>query len=364
MNKILFEFQFLNKMNKKRLLLPILLLFQILFLKILSFFPEFVENYYSNGLYSYISLFSRSILGRISFSIGDILYGILIVLGIFWLTKNWKLHWKQKIISVLSLLSVVYFLFHFLWALNYYRVPLFEKMAIKTEYSDAQLLTFTKKVIAKTNQIHFQITNDTAKKVINPFTHQQVFEKSLIGYKNLANQYSFFTYNTPSVKKSLFSYPLTYMGFGGYMNPFTNEAQVNSKIPMYGFPMTTCHEMAHQMGYASESECNFIGFLASIKNEDLYFKYSGYSSALRYCLANWKIRNPKVLEQLSKTINPGILKNFQESKDFWESHQTFIETGFKIFYDNFLKFNQQKDGLESYSKFVDLMVNYYEDNPF
>jgi hypothetical protein len=29
--------------------------------------------------------------------------------------------------------------------------------------------------------------------------------------------------------------------------------------------MTANHEMAHQMGYASESECNFIGFLASVK---------------------------------------------------------------------------------------------------
>jgi hypothetical protein len=26
--------------------------------------------------------------------------------------------------------------------------------------------------------------------------------------------------------------------------------------------MTTNHEMAHQMGFANETECNFIGFLA------------------------------------------------------------------------------------------------------
>jgi hypothetical protein len=76
-------------------------------------------------------------------------------------------------------------------------------------------------------------------------------------------------------------------------------------------------------------------------------------------LSNWEIRNPNVLKKLLKTIHPGVLKNYHESQIFWESHQTFIETGFKIFYDNFLKLNQQKDGLDSYSKFVDLMVNYY-----
>jgi Protein of unknown function (DUF3810) len=347
-------------MQKKRLVLLILLLIQILGLKVLSFFPEFVERYYSNGLYLYISKISRSILGWIPFSVGDVLYSILIVWLLYWLYKNWKMNWKIKTMSILSFTSVLYFLFHFLWAFNYYRVPLSQKMNIKTEYSDAQLLAFTKKVIGKTNQIQFQITNDTAKKIVNPFTQNQIFEKSLLGYKNLSNEYSFFTYNKPSVKKSLFSYQLTYMGFGGYMNPFTGEAQVNSMIPRYNFPMTTCHEMAHQMGYGSESECNFIGFLAATKNDNLYFKYAGYSNALRYCLSNWEVRNPKIMIQLLKTINPGVLKNYQESKAFWESHQTFIDSAFEIFYDNFLKFNQQKDGLESYSKFVDLLVNYYD----
>jgi hypothetical protein len=43
---------------------------------------------------------------------------------------------------------------------------------------------------------------------------------------------------------------------------------------MVGFPNVICHGMAHQMGFASE--CNF-GFLACVKNEDLYFQYSAYS---------------------------------------------------------------------------------------
>jgi len=73
------------------------------------------------------------------------------------------------------------------------------------------------------------------------------------------------------------------------------------------------------------------------KNKNIYFQYSGYSTALRYCLGNWVVRNPKVLKQLLKTIHPGILKNFKESEDFWKQYETPIETGFKIFYDNYLK---------------------------
>lgn len=345
----------------RKYILPILLIVQIVGLKIVSLFPELVENYYSNGIYTYISHFSRIILGWIPFSVGDILYIILIVWICIWLIKHWKsTSRKEKIFRALNVLSIGYFLFHFLWALNYYRLPLFEKMAIKTEYSDEQLLNFTKRLITKANQTQFQITGDTAKKVVNPDTHQKIFEKSIKGYDQLAKEHPYFAYSIPSQKESLISYMLTYMGFGGYLNPFTNEAQVNSKIPNYGFPLTSSHEMAHQIGYASESECNFIGYLASTQNEDLYFKYSGYTSALRYCLKNIGMRDEKQLKELLKTVNSGILHNYKESEDFWESHQTFIDTVFKVFYDNFLKMNQQKDGLESYSKFVDLLVNYYD----
>jgi hypothetical protein len=348
---------------KKSYILPIFLILQIIILKIIRFFPEYIERFYSNGIYVYISKFSRIVLGKIPFSVGDCLYFILIVLLIkwFWSTrKSWRKEWKNNLLSVLSILSVFYFFFHFLWALNYYREPLFEKMTIERDYTDADLLTFTKKLIAKTNAVQSQITKNDSLKVLFPYSQNQVFEMNQNGYKNLSQEYDFFTYSHLSIKKSLFSLPLTYMGFGGYLNPFTNEAQVNYLGPMYSFPMTTNHEMAHQMGYASESECNFIGFLSSVKNDNLYFQYSGYSMALRYCLGNWQVRDEKTLKQLLKTVHPGILKNYQESEDFWEQYQTPIETGFHAFYDRFLKINQQKDGMDSYSKFVNLMVNYYK----
>ena len=351
---------------QRKYILPIFLILQIFILKIVRFFPETVERFYSNGFYVYLSKFSRIVLGKIPFSIGDCIYFILIVFALKWFWKNrksWKQEWKNNLLTILSVLSLFYFFFHFLWALNYYREPLFEKMNIERDYTDADLLAFTKKLIAKTNEIQSQISKNDSLKVVFPYSQNQVFEMNQNGYKNLANEYDFFTYSHSSIKKSLFSLPLTYMGFGGYLNPFTNEAQVNYLGPMYSFPMTTNHEMAHQMGYASESECNFIGFLSSIKNDNLYIQYSGYSMALRYCLGNWQVRDEKVLKQLLKTVNKGILKNYQESEDFWKQYQTPIETGFHAFYDRFLKMNQQKDGMDSYSKFVNLMVNYYKTRP-
>ena len=352
-------------MKKRKYLLPFFLVFQIVFLKLIAFFPEVVEQYYSNGLYVYISNFLRIVLGGIPFSIGDVLYGCILSYLLFklWKTrKTWKLNWKNNLLQITSVLSVVYFVFHFIWALNYYRVPLFDKMNITREYSDTDLEKFTQKLIQKTNALQLEITHNKNNKVHFAAPFETIFEASTNGYKYDIKELPFH-YIHSSKKKSLFSLPLTYMGFAGYLNPFTNEAQVNYLMPMYHSPTTSCHEMAHQMGYASESECNFIGFMASIKNNDLYFKYSGYSFALRYCLANWQVRNEVVYEQLIQTVYPGILKNYEESDAFWKAYETPIETGFHLFYDSFLKWNQQKDGIEGYSKFVNLLVNYYKNKP-
>ena len=348
---------------QKKYYLPLGLLIQIVLVQIISFFPEFIEGFYSNGIYTSISNLSRVLYGLIPFSVGDLCYIfaiVFLIIGYIKIRKISKFSWKDRFLKILSYFSIFYFLFNILWGLNYYRVPLFEKLKIEKEYSNEDLLIFTKKLIAKTNSIHSQITKNDSLKVVFPYSQEQVFEMNLNGYQSLSKQIPSLNYEHPSIKKSLFSLPLSYMGFSGYLNPFTNEAQVNDKIPMYNFPTTLTHEMAHQLGYASESEANFIGFLASINNENLYFQYSGYSHALHYCLSNWKFNDQVQFKKLLKTVHPGIIKNYKESVDFWNKYESFVETGFHLFYDRFLKMNQQKDGIDGYSRFVDLLVNYYK----
>lgn len=348
---------------KSKYILPIFLVLQIILLQIISYFPDWIENYYSNGFYPFISKNSRLFLGNIPISVGDCIYLVLIFLILKWFwkqRKTWRENWKNNLLSIVSSLSVFYFMFHLLWGFNYYRQPLFDKMQIQRDYSNADLVAFTKKLILKTNTIQFQITKNDSLKVVFPYSQETVFKMNLNGFKNLSKTHSFFDFQKLSSKKSIISLPLTYMGFSGYLNPFTNESQVNYLMPMYNFPIVASHEMAHQMGFASESECNFIGFLAAIKNDDLYVKYSGYSFALRYCLGNLQMQDETIFKRLLKTINPGILKNYKESEAFWDKYQTPIETAFYAFYDHFLKANQQNEGMDSYSKFLNLLINYKE----
>lgn len=346
--------------------LTIFLVVQIVIVSILKKSPEFIEQFYSNGLYVFISKLMHYSFGWIPFSVGDILYTLAGIYLLRWLFLNRKRIYKDTIkwlLDVGATLSLAYFAFHLLWAYNYYRQPLYKSLDLEADYTTEQLVSFTKRLIAKSNSIHLELSQNNSLKIDLPYSKAEIFNKVKDGYDELSKEYPHLKYHPKSIKQSLYSLPLTYMGFSGYLNPFTNEAQVNGLIPIYKFPTTACHEAAHQLGYAAENEANFIGSLAAIHNEDPYFKYSGYTFALRYCIVEIYRRDPELYENMLITINKGILKNYQEVQDFWLSHENPIEPFFQKTFDNFLKANNQSDGMKSYSYVVALLVNYYENQP-
>ncbi|MDC3388142.1 DUF3810 domain-containing protein [Flavobacteriaceae bacterium] len=347
--------------KNKKLYIAALLPIQIVIVKILARFPDLIEKYYSNGLYQFISKTSRYLLGWIPFSIGDLLYALLILYILKSIIKNRRLLYQKplhKITSVLAFLSVIYFAFNILWGLNYYRNPISKTLNIETDYTTQELLKVTEILIENSNKIHSKVAkNDTTKAIITK-NRNQLFNSTIDGYSELQKKYPFLKYTPKSIKKSVWSLPLTYMGYSGYLNPFTNEAQVNSKIPKYYFPFVSCHEQGHQIGYAAENETNFIGYLACMKNPDKAFNYAGITFAVRYCLNEVYRRDPKSYETLIKKLNVGIKKDFKESQDFWEDYQNPAEVVFKKTYDLFLKSNNQQKGIKSYSYVVALIVNY------
>lgn len=348
-----------------KLIIALSLIFQIVLIKVLSNFPEFVERFYSYGLYQFISKATRYVFGWIPFSVGDIFYTIAIIYILRWLfvyrkrifsdTKNW-------ILDVLATISIGYFAFHVLWAFNYYRLPLHQSLKIEKEYTTAQLVAFTKQLIAKSNDIHHRITRDDSAIVVMPYTKRELIAMTPIGYEKLSKQFPNLEYQPSSLKRSIYSLPLTYMGFSGYLNPFTNEAQIDGLIPEYKYPTTCSHEIAHQLGYAAENEANFIGSMAAMHHEDIHFQYSGYTFALAHCLSDLYLRDPKMQEELMKTVNIGILKNYDEARQFWASYQNPSEVFFKHTYSSYLKANNQVGGIDSYNYVVALLVNYYKQN--
>jgi uncharacterized protein DUF3810 len=351
----------MNKLKRNKIL-TFLLFVQIGLVYIFSKFPDFIESVYSNGIYKYISTFFRYLFGWVSLSIGDIIYAILIIFTIrflFRFIKNKQQQRKYLVFQFLAGFSVFFFSFYFLWGMNYSRQPLTKSLDLKNENYDIEKLKgLTDKLVFKIVNIQSRLTTNDTIAVVIPYSTNEILDKTKFGYQNLKNDFLQFKYEPSSIKKSLFSLPLTYMGFSGYFNPLTGEAQIDYLIPKISLPMVSSHEIAHQLGYASENEANFIGFLAASLHDDLYFQYSAYLMALKYTLFDIFRFDPILHQQYIDQLPIGIVNNMLESRKFWKKYKNPAEPIFKAFYDNFLRLNQQEDGLKSYNKMVNLLISY------
>jgi len=331
----------------------------------------FIQRHISisqNGLYNYFYVFFVSLLRKINalfpFSIGDVFYTLIVVLIFYYLINIFRKKSWFFVLKITSLLSVLYFCFYLFWGFNYNRTPLYKTLNLN--FNNSKSLSLNKlctQLIYKANSLQLQLAKSDTLKVTAPYGKKSILIKSATSYKNLAKVFPFLAYKNPNIKFSLYSKSLSFMGYSGYYNPFSAEAQVNYEIPITQLPFTSCHEIAHQIGFAPEQEANFIGYLACINSDDAFVQYSGYLVALSYALNDLKYIDNKAYNKILYSINEGIFKNYRENNKFWQAHKNPTTPLFEIAYDKFLKANKQTAGIKSYSGIVKLLVAYYNENP-
>ena len=346
----------------KRLFISLMLIPQYLFVQFIKQYPWLIETYYSNGIYPCISAFMQHLLSWIPFSAGDVLYTLGIV---FLLYRAYKYRYMfrsyplKQLLYITQTLSILYFTFHLLWGLNYYRPALYSKMNLSVTYSNADLIKTVEFLLQKTNDLHQQLSPNDSLRAVFKNDRAYYFKNTYKGYEALTSSLTIPPNTVPkTVKASLFSLPLTYMGFSGYLNPFTHEAQVDDLMPLFNTPFTAAHEMAHQLGYAAENEANFLGYLSTTNHPNPECKLSGYAFALRYCLNELYYRDKHQFKTLYAQIHPGVLKHFKAQREFWASYENPFEPLFKLTYNSYLKANNQTKGIKSYNEVVALVVNY------
>ena len=254
-------------------------------------------------------------------------------------------------------------LFYFLWGINYKRVSIKNKIVLNQEVDIVKLVDFTNQLIDKTNKKHLDLFNLDS---IIPFDNrsfEEIKNTSISDFKNLKtlrqNSIQNFDYEYPSIKKSLFSNALTFMGFSGYINPFTGEANINTKIPKNSIPFVINHEIAHQLGTAQERDANFISYISLLNSSNQFHEFLALSYSLKVCLNELYINDRDSYSNSIKKINIGILNNYKQSQDFWNKYNGPVEVVSKNIYDKFLKQNDLKTGIKNYGETISLILSYH-----
>lgn len=353
-------------MSKRlRVTLPLLLI-SVFLIRLFAANKLLVEKYYSNGIYPGISKVLKYSLGWLPFSLGDILYGLFggwllfkiikLITLLFKKKYNWQL-FRQSLVKILILSLLIYVSFNALWGLNYNRKGIADQLGIKmTKYSKQELVTIDSLLLEKANACKMVLVRNQSRKK----STKEVFEQAKIAYQNLAKQYPFCAYQPASIKSSAWRWLGNYLGFIGYYNPFTGEAQVNTTVPAFLLPFTSCHEIAHQLGYAKENEANFVGYLAAASSADTAFQYSVYLDLFLYAQRNLYSVDSLAAKSFYKKVLPEIKVDLTEWKNFNERHRSFLEPVFNWMYGKYLKNNEQPSGVLSYDEVTGFLIAYYK----
>ena len=345
----------------KKLLLPVAL---VIIIKAFSFSPSLVEEWYSLKLYPAIAVSLRWLTGSLPFSFGDLLYAVAVIWILVRIYKTIKVVIKRKVTKVTFIHSFrktvvivlwVYILFNFLWGMNYNRLGIAYQLKLEpTQYSTAELKILTGLLIEKTNTTRQHLGDSS-------FTYPKsnaIFASAKEAYDSAEKKYPFLHYTVLSVKSSLYGKFGNYAGFLGYYNPFSGEAQVNTTVPRFLIPYTTCHEIGHQIGYGTEDEANFSGYLAAKSSKENTFKYSVYFDLFLYANSELYSRDSISAKQNYKSLDTLVRKDLMTYKQFLDAHRNPVEPYITMLYGKYLQANNQPNGMETYDEVIGWLIAY------
>jgi hypothetical protein len=333
------------------------------------FYPELISSYYTQGLFRYGTSGFRFLFGSIPFAFGELVYLIIIIL----LVINVLIHINslksfnyitQKGWFILTKLSwfivKLYVVFQLIWGLNYLQPDptkdfhLTVQTPKNAQIALSEMNALTYELIEELNQTKQTLILN---KGLEP-NFELVVSNVQQAYQTLANLHPRFILKNQSVKKAIFPSLGDYIGYLAFYQPITGEAILRSDLPILTQPYTIAHEMAHQLGYASETEANFIAFVVASEANDPYLKYSMLLQMFSYAqdaqlllLAGnkgfdaWKTQ----IEKNRSLLSPAVLKDRAKIKAFFTARADKQIQASSQLYDQFLKWNQQAAGLDSYA---------------
>lgn len=334
-----------------------------------AFYPQQVEVFYSRSFSKALAGYVSRVTGIVPLSLAEILIWAFVVIFLALVIQTLVVSLRRKkgnkkkrgfldlLAGLLIFFGVIYFSFMVIWGLNYNRQPWAETAGLKIGgFTDQDLQQLCDKLITQANSLRSGLAEDEqgVMKINGGF--EQVKKIAAQAYAKAAQKYPELGGKFGEPKPVFFSRLMSYTGITGIYFPFTSEANVNIDIPQPTLPATTCHEMAHQRGFAREDEANYLAWVVCMASGDRTFAYSGTVLALMYSMDALYENNPAMAATLNKKYGNGLRKDLAAISQYWKRYEGKVEEISSNVNDTYLKSNRQEEGVKSYGRMVDLLL--------
>ncbi|MGN0376616.1 MAG: DUF3810 domain-containing protein [Suilimivivens sp.] len=373
-----------NKKKKWKIVIPSLLTAVALLLNMAGWMSSSFCNFYVKHIFPiWVETYGR-LTGIFPFSVGEkmlylavILVAVLIVWTLIYslfhrflpkrsgkLLKGYGtvIFWIFGIVCVIMTLNCF---------LLYHVSPVNERYVIggnsRQEYGVAEITALRDYVVEQANMLSSEMKRDADGELLYEGDMKQEAKKQM---QRLAGTFPELQGYYPDPKPLSTSDFFSQQYIMGYYFPFSMEANYNDIMCVINLPVTICHELSHLKGFIREDEANFIGYLACVDSEDAFFRYSAYLSVINYIDNDFykAIAKNDEIYASHPVINGQVLldKKFL-SQETWEQVEEtalidteIVKQASNTFTETTLVLNGVEDGKISYSRVVDLLLQYYD----
>lgn len=335
------------------------------------FIPNFA-NLYFDCIYRPLGGAFGSIMGALPFSLMESGICILVFALIYWTVrlvlkikegKKAVLKYFVKVIKIpVFVLSAVFLLFVMFCGVNYYRVSFSEQIGLKTEKSSVkELYSLCGELVSEAKEYGAQIERNLDGTLKYQEGDYKMALKAKKEFQSFASQYDFMGMGFESFgrpKPIFFSKVMSYLQISGVYTPYTFEANVCTAGPDFLKGATMMHEQCHLRGFMNEAEANFIAYLAGAESGDIYFKYSSTCLALLHSMNALYSADYDAWLEIREKYPEFLSADMMAQNAYIAKYETAIGEISDRVNDTYLKINDQKDGVQSYGKMVDLLLAY------
>ncbi len=345
-----------------------LIVLGLLWPRILAGREALVETYYSNTVYQAIRIGFSAATSLVPFSIAELLlYGIaisvtaqLIALLVRLILRRTTFRRLLSFLASLALTAgILLNLFYVTWGFNYFRQPLSERMGLTVCARSAdELEQFVLNTAAEASALRETLHEDENGVFCPAESRRAIFNALPDAYDALAERFPAVYGSVTRAKAVLWSKGLSWQGISGVYIGLTAEPNVNVDQPPLLLYEAAAHEMAHQLGIASENEAEFSAYLACLSSDDPNVRYSGLIFALIIGGNALCSTDAERYRAAAETYGDAIWRDLADYDAYWDSFEGAARESADKRNDAYLKHNSQESGIKSYGESVDLMLAY------
>lgn len=360
---------------RKSFLIPLIIIAVSAVLILVCRLSRSAADFYADYIFPVISTPYAFISGLLPISLGELMilaFILIVVIGIpamiilLIFVKNWR---KQTAFAVLAAsLWILAFIFgtESLNCFSLYGCTRFsERFFTASEHDNEQLKQLYAILIEECNELAVQVPRDERNRFKLDIDAEQECIKAM---KKAAGKYPQLKGYYPRPKPIMFSYFMSQTSTSGMYFPFSMEATYNNDMIDEIKPEVICHEYSHLKGFMQEDECNFISFIATTGSDDPQMRYSGYISALEYVhnqiYENEIVSAYGMTDSISAEVRNDWFRFLPDN--YWEDNAKkeiipteTVSAVSDAAADTSMKINGVEDGIKSYTRMVDLLLDYY-----